>query len=71
MGGHIDSSTAALTGSDTPVLLEGLCAIDGRLLCTGRLQDLVRATIRCHAALGSSGGGWIVCAEVLDDVVFH
>lgn len=39
--GHIDAAAGALVLADGPVLLEGRGTLDGGLVGTGRLEDLV------------------------------
>lgn len=69
MVAHGDGTTAALLLADRPVLVEGLSAIDGRLVVAGRLVDVVGGAV---GGDGSEAGGarrGVVCAKVLDDIV--
>ena len=69
MGLDVDGSAGALAAADTPVLLEGLGALDGRLVDTPALGDLVVASIDSERTLVSGLGRRIVVAEALNDVV--
>lgn len=63
------SSGVLLGGADRPELLEGLGAVDGGLVVTGGLEDVVRRAVAIHRSslLGSRRG--VVSAVRLDDVV--
>jgi hypothetical protein len=54
---------------ERPVLLKGLCAVDGGLVGAGALRNLVRGTVGGHGALVGRLRRRVVRAEVLDDVV--
>ena len=69
MGLDIDGTAGALAAADTPVLLEGLGALDGRLVNARTLRNLVVASINSERALVGSLGRRIVVAKVLNDVV--
>lgn len=69
VGLHVDGAGAALVLADGPVLVEGLGAVDGGLVDTLGLGDLVGRAVGSDAALDGSLRGWVVGAEVLNDVV--
>lgn len=71
VGLHVDGTGAALVCTDGPVLVEGLSAIDGGLVNTLGLRDLVRRAVGGHGALNGGLGRGVVGAEVLDDVVLN
>lgn len=71
VSGNIDRAAATLAGPNTPELLECLGPINRWLLRTGRLQDLVRASVCRHATLHGRCRRGIVCPEVLDNVVLN
>jgi hypothetical protein len=68
---HGDAATDALSRAYRPVLLEGPCAVDGRLVDTGRHRDIVCTTIGLDAALTLRTTAGVVGAVRLDDIVFH
>ena len=64
------SSARRLLGvADRPVLLKGRGSLDGGLVGTGGLEDIIRSTIDGDGALLGGGAGWVVAAVALDDVV--
>lgn len=65
-----DGTARTLASTDGPVLLEGSSSLNGRLVCTGGLEDLVCGTVGGDTADFGGGGGGIVGAKVFDDVVF-
>jgi hypothetical protein len=67
----VDRSTNALLLPDRPVLLEGRRAVDGGLVGTGGLKDVVSATINGDGSLLSCCRGWVVAAVRLNDVVLN
>jgi hypothetical protein len=69
VGLHVDGTGAALVLADRPVLVEGLSTVDGGLVDTLGLGDLVRGAIGGDGALDCGVGGGVVGAEVLNDVV--
>lgn len=66
---HIDGAGRALVLTNRPILLKGPGAIDGGLVGTGRLSDLVGRSIRGDGTLVLGLGRGVVGAEVLNDVV--
>lgn len=69
VGLHVDGTRAALVLANRPVLVEGLGAVDGGLVDTLGLGDLVRGAVRGNGALDCGVGGGVVGAEVLNNVV--
>lgn len=65
----VNSAAGALLGSDGPVLIECGGSLDGRLLYTRALEEIIRAFRRLDGALGRGGASGVVLAEVFDDVV--
>jgi hypothetical protein len=66
---HVDRTAGTLVLANRPVLLKGLCAVDGGLVGAGALRNLVRGTVGGHGALVGRLRRRVVRAEVLDDVV--
>lgn len=66
---YVDCSAGSLVDADAPELLEGLGALNGRLVHTGALCDLVAGAIHGEGALVGRLRRRVVVAEVLDDVV--
>lgn len=66
---HWDGSAGSLLLTDRPVLLEGLGALDGWLVVTGGLVEIVDGAADGDGTLAGSAGGGVVGAKVLDDVV--
>lgn len=67
-----DGSSWCLLGvTDRPVLLEGLCTVDGWLVGTSGLEDVVGCTVASNATLLGGGGRWVVATVRLDDVVLN
>lgn len=63
-GAHVDGSALAVLLTDSPVLLEGLGAVDGGLLVTSALVEVVGGTgVLEGAALLGLGAGVVVTAE--------
>lgn len=69
MGSGSDASTGTLVATNRPVLLECLGTIDGWGVGAGGLVEVVDAAVDGDFSLLLSTVGWVVCAEVLDDVV--
>jgi hypothetical protein len=69
VGLHVDRTAGALVLTNRPVLLKGRGAIDGRLVGTSSLGNLVRRAISGDGALVLGVGRRVVGAEVLNDVV--
>jgi len=67
--GKGNGSSSALVLADRPELLEGCSTDDGWLVGTGGLQDVISRAIRGNRTLLLSTGGWVVCAEVLNNIV--
>lgn len=67
---HVNTSAGALVLAYRPVLLKGLGAVDGRRIGALGLGNLVAGAVRGDGAFDRSLGGGIICAKVLDDVVF-
>lgn len=65
---EVDGAAGAVVAADSPVLLEGGGALDGRLVGAGGLEEGVGAAVDLGRAHGGGGGGGIVGAEGLDDV---
>lgn len=70
VGLNIDGSANTMVGADGPELVEGSGSLDGWLLDTGGLVDVVGAAVGLDGAELVSAGGWVVGAEAVDDVVF-
>lgn len=66
---HVDATAGALVLTNRPVLLKGPGAINGWLVGTGGLSDLVRRSVSSDGTLVLGLRGWIVGAKVFDDVV--
>jgi hypothetical protein len=66
---HVDGTAGALVAADGPVLVEGLDAIDGRLLVAGGHVDIVGVTVGVDGSLLLSILAGVVRTVVLDDVV--
>lgn len=71
MGLHVDGAAGALVLADGPVLLEGAGSINGGLVDAGGLGNLVGGAVGGESALVVGVGGWVVGAEVLDNVVLN
>lgn len=69
VGLHVDGAGAALVLADGPVLVEGLGAVDGGLVDTLGLRNLVGRAVRGDGALDAGGRGRVVGTEVLNNVV--
>ena len=69
VGLHIDRTAGALVLTNRPVLLKGRGAINGRLVGTSSLSNLVRRAVRGDSALVLGVGRRVVGTEVLNDVV--
>jgi hypothetical protein len=69
MGLNRDGSANTLLLPHRPVLLKGRGTINRRLVGTGRLQDIIGATISSDAALLLCSRAGVVAAVCLDDVV--
>lgn len=67
---NVDRSAGSLLLANGPELLEGLSTVDGRLVDTGALEDVVVAAVDVDGALAGGAGRGVVGTEVLDDVVF-
>jgi len=70
VGCDVHGSTSTLGVTDRPELVEGLGALNGRLVHSLSLGDPVRASVRGDGALVRRTSGRVVCAEVFNDVVF-
>jgi hypothetical protein len=68
---HVYAATDALGRAYRPILLEGSCAVDGRLVDTGRHRDIIRATIGLEASLALRTTAGVVGAIRFDHIVFH
>lgn len=66
---HSDGTTGALLLADRPVLVEGLGAVDGRLVVAGSLVDVVGGAVGGDGAETLGARRRVVGAKVLDDVV--
>jgi len=66
---HVDRSAGTLVLANRPVLLKGPSSIDGWLVGTGRLGDLVGRAVSGQGTLVRGLGRWVVSSEVLNDVV--
>jgi hypothetical protein len=60
---HVDRSAGALVLTNRPVLLKGLSSIDGWLVGTGRLGDLVGRAVSSQGTLVLGLGGGVVSSE--------
>jgi hypothetical protein len=69
VGLHVDRTAGALVLANGPVLLKGLCAVDGGLVGASALGNLVRGAVGGDGTLVLRLRGRVVRAEVLDDVV--
>lgn len=56
----INGSAGAVVLANRPVLLKGRGAIDGRLVGTGSLEDVVGAAINGDRALARRSGGGVI-----------
>ena len=65
----VDRSAGAVVLANGPVLLEGRCAINGRLVGAGGFKNGVCAAINGDRALGCCCGRGVICSETLNDVV--
>lgn len=59
---HVDAAALAVLLTDSPVLLEGLGAVDGGLLVAGALVQVVRRAGVLDGAAGLSLGAGVVVA---------
>ena len=66
-----DGAAGALVAAHGPVLIESRGADDAGLVGAHAEVDVVDGAVGGDGALGLQAGGWIVCAEVFDDVVLH
>jgi hypothetical protein len=57
---HVHGSAGALVLANRPVLLKGPCSIDGWLVSTGRLSDLVGRAVGSHGTLVASLGTRVI-----------
>jgi hypothetical protein len=71
VGLHVDGAGAALVLADGPVLVEGLGAVDGGLVDTLGLRNLVGRAVCGDGALDAGRRGWVVGTKVLNDVVLN
>jgi len=69
VGTHINRSAAALVLADRPELLEGGGTVNGGLVGTGADENVVVGAIDVDGAPLLGAAGWVVGAEVLDNVV--
>ena len=69
VGLHVDGAGAALVLADGPVLVEGLGAVDGGLVDTLGLRNLVGRAVGGDGALHAGSRGRVVGTEVLNNVV--
>lgn len=65
---HVNRAAGALVAADGPVLVEGLGAVDGRLVVAGGHVDIVGVTISVDGSLLLSTASGVVRAVVLDDL---
>jgi hypothetical protein len=56
----IDGSAGAVVLADRPVLLKGRGTVNGRLVGTGGLEDVVGAAINGDRALARRSGGGVI-----------
>jgi hypothetical protein len=66
---HVDATTDTLLGADRPVLVEGPGTVNGGLVVTGGLVEVVSATVGVDSALVGGSAAGVVGAEGLDNVV--
>lgn len=66
-----DCSAGTLGLTDRPVLVEGGCALDGRLIGANTLINVIHRAITGHGALVCERGCRVVGAVVFDDVVLY
>jgi len=69
VGAGGDGSTDALRRTDTPILLEGSCALNGGLVGAGRNEDFVCATVAVHGTFSRCAAARVVSAIAFDNVV--
>lgn len=67
---HGDGTTDTLALADRPVLLEGACAIDRRLVCASRDVDVVIAAVSRERTLVLSTAAGVVGTKRFNHVVF-
>ena len=69
MGAYIDGSAGAFALTDGPELLEGLGTINGGLVDTGALGDVIDGPVKSHLTFPLSIAGWIIRSKILNNVV--
>lgn len=65
---HVDSAAAALVATDSPVLVEGLGAVDGGLVVARGLVEIVGVAVVVDGAFVLASRAGVVSAVVLDDL---
>lgn len=65
---HVDGTAGALVAANGPVLVEGLDAVDGRLLVAGGHVDIVSITVGVDSSLLLSILSGVVSTVVLNDL---
>jgi hypothetical protein len=68
---HVYAATDTLSSANRPVLLEGPCAIDRRLVGAGRDGNVVGTTVGLEATLALSTAAGVVGTVRFDHVVLH
>lgn len=66
---HVDAATDTLLSADRPVLVEGPGTVNGGLVVTGGLVEVVSATVGVDSALVGGSAAGVVGAVGLDNVV--
>ena len=70
--GTADGSSGVLLGvANRPELLEGLCAVDGWLVVSRGLEDIIGRAVAGHGSLPLSGRRGVVTTVGFDDVVLN
>lgn len=68
---HINTAADSLTRPNRPILLKGLDPIDGSLVVTGRLVNIVCTAVGIDGSLVYSAVAGVIGTVGFYDVVFH
>ena len=68
---HINTASDSLARPHGPILLKGLGSIDGRLVVTGGLVDVVGTAVGVDGSLVGPAAAGVVRPVGFHDVVFH
>ncbi|KAF3165224.1 hypothetical protein TWF225_003570 [Orbilia oligospora] len=68
---HIDAATDSLASPDRPILLKGLGSVDGGLVVTGGLVEVVSTAVGVNGSLVGTTAAGVVSTVGFHDVVFY